>query len=588
MTFYSFFRDVFLSRPLFALFISGLFFLAGILELVSMALVLPVFMQLLGGSQDAGIAANLIGFIGFSDVSLPEALFFISLLMVFRGILMLLADFAMAKLARDLEIEVRVSLYSSFVKSTWSYILSQDLGRMPNIILREPEKYSIAVQKLGQFLSALFISAVLIGSSILVSWQLLLLFSVAVLPYFILTRFLNKRVLNHSQKRLMNANKLSSHISESLMHLKYIKASSLEKSEIDRFSSRVKGYANHFFKIICYMRFIKNFPEIFGIVIISGLVILAHESLGDKPADIIFFLLLMFRGYRQISGLQTILSSLIENIPSYEMCQKFIKECVEKVERLKGDDLQGQIHLKVKDVSFGYDNAQDLVLKSVNLDLPVKGLVAFAGASGAGKTTLVDILLGLYPQKSGEISVSERGSLSNIDVSQWRKSIGYVPQEPFLISGSIKDNILIHSEDKSEENLLSAAKKAKVDHFVEEFPDGFNTNVGLINTGLSGGQKQRIALARALAHETNILILDEATSALDAQTAQDIKEALLEISKQKLVVIIAHSADMLKAADLIYTLDKGEVKEQGNYENLMSNRGALWELFKKTGSADVN
>lgn len=577
MSFFKFLKDVFFSRPAIALLVSAFFFLAGILELFSMAMVLPVLMDLFSSTEKTGLAYELTQFIGFSDISFGQALIFISVFMSLRGVLIFIADFVMVKVARDLEVEMRSSLFTSLVQANWLYIQRQNLGNVPNLILRETEKYAVAIQKLGQFLSSFFIAGVLITTSVIASWQLAALFVLSVSPYLVFSRFLSKKISIHAKKRLGEANQVSAQMSENLVHLKYIKSSALEDQVSARFIRSVKAYADHFFKVMFHARLIKNFPEIFGVLIISLLIFYSHHSMGLQPADIVFFLLLMFRGYRQISGVQTVLSSVLENIPSFEICENFLEDSQAHKEQPHGttQNIAEPLHLRLDNVTYTYPSRDKPILSAFDLQLPQRGLVAFIGTSGAGKTTVVDLLLGLIEPQDGRVLLNEDIALSSISYEAWRARIGYVPQDPFLVSGSIRDNILLHATDKSEGHLVSVAKMARVDDFVADLPDGYDTHLGFVNTGLSGGQKQRIALARALAHDPSILILDEATSALDPQTEADIRGAVKSISQSKLVVMIAHSMEMVKEADVIYFMANGTVLAAGSYEDLSANNAAF-------------
>lgn len=586
MTIFRFIKYVTFSRPMTIGLVLFFSLLAGILELFSLAMVLPVLMNLLDSEQATGLAGKFIALTGFSDIPLTQALMFIALFMSIRGLLMLCADFIIVKVARDLEVDVRSNIFANLVNARWDYIQTQDLGKLPNLILRETEKYAVAIQKLGQFLSSALIAGILILSSLFASWQLAVLFVVAVLPYFIFVRFLNKRISGHAQERIVAANQLSAQISENLMHMKYIKSSSLETYTSERFHRSIKTYAHHFFRVICYARFIKNFPEIFGVLIIAVLVFYAHSSMGMESADIIFFLLLMFRGYRQISGIQTMLSSLVENIPSYQTCQNFLEDCAknkeQEQEKKQPPPSPDSVHIETQNVTYTYPSRENPALKAINITLPKTGLIAFIGESGAGKTTLIDLILGLMPPQDGTIRIKENQTLSESNIKLWRENIGYVPQDPFLITGSLKDNILLHAQDQTDEHLVHIGKLTQIHDFVQNLPDGYETPIGLINTGLSGGQKQRIAIARALAKDPAFLILDEATSALDPKTEREIKDVIIEISKSKLVLMIAHSNEMIKDADTIYLMHNAELAAAGHYKDLLKNSDVFQTYISKT------
>jgi len=233
--------------------------------------------------------------------------------------------------------------------------------------------------------------------------------------------------------------------------------------------------------------------------------------------------------------------------------------------------------IKLTNLKFAYGNKDQPALDDINITLPKTGLIAFVGLSGAGKSTLMDVILGLIPASDGGMKVGQDHTLS---IQQWRNKIGFVPQEPFLISGTIRENILVHTDHKNEKTLHGVGKIAHIDNFVDKLPNKYDTQIGFINTGLSGGQKQRIALARALAHDPEILILDEATSALDTQTTNAIKGAISEMSKHKLILMIAHNMELVKDADKIYVLEHGKIVASGTYEAL--EQSSEFKLYLKT------
>lgn len=572
-----FMKDIFSERPKTVIIVSVLYFIAGILEIFSMAMILPVLMGLFEADHGYGAAEKFLSALNMKDLSLQLALIWITVFMSARGCIMFLADLLIARIVSGIEAKTRMQLIDNLLRSKWSFINSKNLGTLPNLILRETERYALAVLYLGRFLSAFLISCALIASSIFASWHMCIMFVLSIIPYLIISRIINNHISNHANERMKSANDISSSISECILHLKYIKSSSLEKFISTKIGAQVEQYTHHFFNaMLCNIQ-IKYFPEVFGVIIISALVVLSRNYIGTSPADIVFFLLLMFRGYRQISGLQGILANLTENIPSYKACREIIKDSALN----KEEDTQLQlvkkhenkdIFIKLDIDSFSYSSDRSETLSNIHLSIPKSGLIAIAGLSGAGKSTIVDIILGLITIPKGSIKVNVSGNNKNIDIQLWRKKIGLVPQEPFLISGTVKENILIHTDIDDTDHLKSIAKMAHIDKFIEDLPAKYETNVGLINTGFSGGQKQRIALARAIAHNPDLLILDEATSALDAKTTISIMDTIKDISKNKLVLMIAHNTELLKEADKIYLLEYGTIIEQGSFNELKDKK----------------
>lgn len=578
-----FLRNVIAAHKLRASLIAILFLLAGILELLSLATALPVLMNLLGAEQQTGAAQKLIGSLGFQDISLIGALVLMSAFMFFRGIIMLLGEIATAHLARGLEADIRGQMFSSLVKSSWKHLISIDLGAVPNLILRESEKYSIAIQKLGQFASSVFIAFVLILSSVFVSWQAFLIFAVAVTPFMLTTRIFNHAIKKHAKERLDYANEVGARVNESLSQLKFVKAAALEEITASRFDHAALKYMEHSYKIAVHTRFIKNFPEVFGVIILSFMLYIFNRILSQTPTDTLFFMMILFRGYRQIAGVQTVYSSMLENIPSFAACEQFIRDNARFEEIYTGakpEIAPGDKLITAHDVRFFYKDNTAPVLNGVNFNLPATGLIALAGRSGSGKTTLADIMMGLIVPTSGDIRLNDTSNLfQDINLHDWRSMIGYVPQEPYLIAGSLRENILLGAADPSENNLRRAAAMASVDQFADELPQGYETQVGAFGIGLSGGQKQRVAIARALARNPKVLIFDEATSALDTITESAVQGAIAKLAQNLPVLVIAHRLDTIKNADIIYVMEKGQIVEKGRFDDLIENGRIFRDLY---------
>ncbi len=578
-----FLKNVIAGHRLRASLIAVLFLLAGILELLSLATALPVLMNLLGAEQQSGAAQKIIGSLGFQNLSLIGALTLMSVFMFFRGIIMLLGDIATAHLARGLEADIRGQMFSSLVKSSWKHLISVDLGSVPNLILRESEKYSIAIQKLGQFASSVFIALVLILSSVFVSWQAFLIFVVAVTPYLLTTRIFNRAIKKHAKKRLDYANEVGARVNESLAQLKFIKAAALEEKTTSRFNIAALKYMEHSYKISVHTRFVKNFPEVFGVIILSFMLYIFSRVLSQSPTDTLFFLMLLFRGYRQIAGVQTVYSSMLENIPSFAACEQFIKDNMRFTEIYTGEtpipNTQGNF-LSARAVQFSYNADMAPALNGVDLNMPATGLIALAGKSGSGKTTIADIMMGLIVPTAGNIQINGNANLfQDINLHDWRGIIGYVPQEPYLIAGTLRENILLGAEDESEQNLHHAASMASVSQFADTLSQGYETMVGAFGVGLSGGQKQRVAIARALARKPKILIFDEATSALDTITESTIQNAIAQLAQTMPVLVIAHRLDTIRSADIIYVMDKGQIVEKGRFDDLIQNGRIFRDLY---------
>ena len=204
--------------------------------------------------------------------------------------------------------------------------------------------------------------------------------------------------------------------------------------------------------------------------------------------------------------------------------------------------------------------------------------MALVGTSGAGKSTIVNLLLGLYEPTKGEILVDDV-PLSEYDLESWRRAIGFVSQDPFLIHGTVTENIIFGREGHSDGDVVAAAKLANSDSFIQELPEGYQTLVGERGMKLSGGQQQRLCLARALLSNPPLLFLDEATSSLDSISEHAIQQTIREISRDRTVIQIAHRASTVERADHIVVLHEGRIVEEGSHMDLLKSDGEYAKLF---------
>lgn len=584
MTLYEFFIRVLKDTPRGFVFICVLCFIAGGLELISLAAILPVLMNLLdASSQTQGAAFEFLGMLGLNDVSLYTALGVILVMMSMRGVLLLYADYVFCKISRDIEVKMRIRLLNGFLKARWDFLAGYDRGKAPNTMLRETEKASLAIQRLGMLMASFVISFCLIGSTVFVSWQAFAIFIVAVIPYLVISKWVHYRIGVNARLRIEQSHLIGRQTGESTAHLKYAKTVGLENHIAARFKNAVTEYARYYLYIVTWQSFIKFFPEVFGVLILGILVYVTHDYLNTPPADLIFFILLLFRGYRQIAQLQGARGQLAELMPSYTACLNMIEETEAEPEDRSGH-LNGDFNdkgIKLDNVTFHYPSRSEPTLSGITLTVPKRGLIALVGKSGAGKTTISDLLTCLLTPTGGRITVGGNQDLKDIDKQKWRENIGYVPQDIFLTNGTVRDNILIGAKDQSRDNLENAIRVSGLQDFIDNLENGYDTDVGDGGMRFSGGQRQRIALTRALARNPDLIILDEATSALDNETEKIIKHSINDLAKDRSIVVIAHRLSTIQNADTIYVLDNGKIVEDGPYDDLMKNRGAFYNLYRK-------
>ena len=245
--------------------------------------------------------------------------------------------------------------------------------------------------------------------------------------------------------------------------------------------------------------------------------------------------------------------------------------------------------IDIENVTFRYEEKP--VLKNINLSIKAGEVIAFVGMSGGGKTSLVNLIPRFYDVSEGRVLI-DGYDIRNVTLQSLRRQIAIVTQQTILFNDTVRNNIAYGDIEKSEADIISAAKAANAHDFIMKLPKGYESNIGELGTKLSGGEKQRISIARALLKDAPILILDEATSSLDTEAELEVQEALDNLMKGRTTLVIAHRLSTIRNADRIIALVNGEIVEEGNHDTLMKKKGEYFRLynlqFKDEGSDDKN
>ena len=400
------------------------------------------------------------------------------------------------------------------------------------------------------------------------------------LTYFFIYRLTRGFLMRIGQERVKANQARFKIVTEAFNAAKELKVGSLEKAFLEKFSVPAKILAQH----SAIAGSIGSLPRFaLEIIAFGGMLLLILFMMAQNTFTNVLPLigLYAFAGYRLIPALQQIYAALTQLrfvSSSLTSIHNDFKSLDTKVIQKSEDTLTLTKSINLKDLYYQYPNSIKTTIKNINLNIPAYSTVGVVGSTGSGKTTIVDIILGLLQAQKGELKVDDIAIDKN-NLATWQRSIGYVPQDIFIADDTLASNIAfgIDKKDINQEYVQLAAKIANIHDFVKKLPNEYQTSVGERGVRLSGGERQRIGIARALYRNPQVLILDEATSALDNLTEQSVMKEIHKIGNNKTIIMIAHRLSTVKKCDIIFYLEKGELKAQGTYEELIKSS----EGFKK-------
>lgn len=478
--------------------------------------------------------------------------------------------------------EIKIDIFSHLQKLPMEYLKKNKLGDILSKLTNDTSTLGrigfIVFEMFKEFLTVLALTIRLFQVD-----YILALVSLVLMPVIIrVVRKYTKKIRKSGRERQDTTGRLTAFTQETLSGVFVIKAfnniSYVIKKYAD-FSQEEFEYSYKNTKIKAKVSPINEIITTFMVllvVIYGGYKILIIKTITS--GDLISFVTALGLMHQPLKRLINKNNDLQDALPSADRVVEIFDEKIEQEYYDEKKELVEQIRtIDFKNLNFKYSDSENYVLKNINLNVKAGEIVAFVGKSGSGKTTLVNLLARFFNTSEGEILVNNINT-KNIPLEKYREKFAVVPQETFLFSGTIRDNISF-GRKVSEEEIVTALKMANAYNFIMEFPNKLDTQVGERGTLLSGGQKQRIAIARALIKNPEIMILDEATSALDSESEKLVQVALDELMKNRTTFVIAHRLSTIIRADKIVVMEDGEIKEIGKHSDLLEINGIYKNLY---------
>lgn len=546
---------------------------AALSEGFGIALLMPLFSII--GAGEEGLTGGDGHFLDWLPLpsSPPLLLLLIAAAFFVKAALKTATESLRAYFQAGLTYQLSIHIIQSYTDLSYLPFTSRNTGHYVNVATAQVNRFAQAFGAIFSLLMQIAAAAVYMGILALANWQFASVAVTAGLVFVFSMRILSRYVASLSRKTAAEKSILNKQLVQVVHSLKYLVAT----FRAEHFLERVRESCGRLFRYQLHTGLAQSFSvsirEPLSVSLVLFLIAVQIYFLEQPVGAIVVTLLLLDRGTKAMLTVQNSWQRVSQLIGSVEIIQDELEFAAEEVEH-RGEKEVPRLAdaVEFQDVCFAYDADEGDVLKSVSLRFPRNQTVAIVGRSGAGKSTVADLLTMLLRPSSGQMRI-DGVDVAETDPRTWRRQLGYVCQETIVFDDTVAMNICLEagawqSDPDVQRRVREAAKQAFASEFIESLPDGFETIVGDRGVRLSGGQRQRLFIARELYKRPSLLILDEATSALDGESESAIQASVDALRGQVTVVVIAHRLSTIRNADYIYVLDDGHVVEHGSYEDL--------------------
>ena len=486
-----------------------------------------------------------------------------------------------SKTIRNMECNLRSSLVRKIQQLSISYHNAMQSGRLQSKIMRDVEQIETLSRQI-------FISVLSIIMNIAVALGIVVSKSLTVFVFFVLTVpvaviimvvFKNKIKLHNRQFR-KDMEETSVRVMEMVEMIPVTRAHALESTETMRMQEQLENVAKSGLKLDIIQSYFSSISwvafQVFQVLCLGFTGYLAAQG-EITVGEVVMYQTYFSSIVAQVSSIITLLPTIAKGLESVDSVGDILlsHDIEDNDRKRKIKEVHGNITFD--DVTFHYPDSEEPVLSHFNLSIKEGETIAFVGGSGAGKTTVLNLVIGFIKTTGGRILIDGQ-DMNELNLKSFRQHIAVVPQTSILFTGTIRDNITYGKDDISEEELQKVIDAANLREFIDSLPDGLDSKITEHGSNLSGGQRQRISIARAFVRDPSILILDEATSALDSISEKQIQTAINNLVKDRTTLIVAHRLSTIRDADKIAVIGHGGLEEFGTYEELMAKKGKFYEL----------